>query len=116
MKRLFTLLAIISAATALMAAPMDNTAAADSVPAAVQARLAARQQSDVQQPMVAYVEGNVLHVQGVPDGVPVVIYAITGARVGAYTLTNGSVTLSDALTRGIYIVRAANRATKIVIK
>lgn len=112
MKRLLTLFVAVLAFGALMANPTVEPLAADTVPQAVQSRV--RQQEQPQ--FVAVVEGNVLHITGVADGCQVQIYSITGSRVGTYTLMNGQVNLPDELGRGIYIVRANNHATKIVIR
>jgi len=63
-----------------------------------------------------YVEGTTLYTVGLPDGTTLSIYSITDQRLGTFTVEDNYVDLGDSLPKGIYIVRANNRCTKITIR
>lgn len=56
-----------------------------------------------------------LVVQNVEEGTMVEIYSATGARVMAEELNNGQIDLSG-LNKGVYVVRAGNERSKIVLR
>lgn len=66
--------------------------------------------------LTVYVEGARLYTAGIPDGTSLRIYSITGQCLGTYTVMDNYVDLGDALPKGIYIVRANDRAAKITIR
>lgn len=66
--------------------------------------------------LVAQIEGNILRLSEVPDGSVLHIYAITGMRIGSFTVQNNEVHLNEALPKGIYIVKVNNKATKITVR
>ena len=62
-------------------------------------------------------DGGVLHIDGVKDGTRVVVYSMTGAKVGETKVAGSTVTIPTALHKGdIAIVRIGDKSVKVVMK
>ena len=62
-------------------------------------------------------DGGALHIDGVKDGTRVVVYSMTGAKVGETKVAGSTVTIPTALRGGdIAIVRIGDKSVKVVMK
>lgn len=66
-------------------------------------------------PFTAYAINGVLSVEGVKDGTTVAVYNMTGSLITSSQLSDGQLSIAP-LNRGVYVIKIANKATKIVVR
>lgn len=112
MRKIATLAVFLLTFASLSAFPTFDECAPDTITNNTSSSISQQKSTS----LIAQIEGNILRLSNVPDGSVLHIYAITGMRIGSFTVQNNEVHLNDALPKGIYIIKVNNKATKITVR